>query len=333
MNAQNPLDTPGRGDVVRTVRTDAPAKINLMLNVKPGHDAAGYHEVQTVMAMLDLHDSVEVSLLAPGVSAAPAVQPAPAAPPAAPIVPIIELSCIPDPLGGADPQRNIAYRAVERLAAEFGICPAVRVSVRKEIPSQAGLGGGSSDAAAVIRCLTALWGIDPADPCVASVARSLGADVPFFLGGPLAFLSGRGDVPVAEFEPFEAPLVLVKPASGVSTPAAYRSFDALGTRALDARGLVDALVAGDFPCALGQMANNMEPASRAVNADLDDVFEFLESYRADLAAAPILCGSGACVAAFTRDSAVSKTIAHVADLRGWWSCVTRTIAKPANLRD
>lgn len=180
---------------------DAPAKVNLFLRVfdeRPDR----YHELETLFQAIDLADRVRVELEGDG----------------------IELHVGEADLGPA--QDNLAYRAAARLLAEAGIPGGARIVLAKRIPVGAGLGGGSSDAAAVLRCLAALAEIPHDDPRLRRIAAELGSDVPFFLGrSPLAAGRGRGEV----LEPYaplpEAHLVLVAPPVHVSTGWAYGALD------------------------------------------------------------------------------------------------------------
>jgi len=290
---------------VRTAAAKSRAKLNLLLSVVPGAQADGYHAVTTVMCPLELADDVRVRE-----GGAPGVR----------------LTCTPDPLpAGAPPERNIAHRAAVALAGEFGREPALDIEIRKVIPSQAGLGGGSSNAAAVIRCLARLWGIDPFDGRLLRVAASLGADVPFFLHDTVTLLEGRGDVPVEHFVPFSVPVCLVKPPAGVSTADAYRVFDELAPATVDAGPLVAALRGGDAPAALAASANNMEAAAFRLVPGLADVYAHLDEQPA-LVRPPILCGSGSCVAGFMSSDVDAEHAAFAARERGWWACATRTHA-------
>ena len=158
------------------VTIDAPVKVNLHLGIHPGRDARGYHRADSVMVALGVGDTVTVGTL-----------PAPALPTKAPALP--EPSAA-DASGvllamsedvGVPPQKNTAWQAAARLRQAFGISVPVRVEVRKAVPPQSGLGGSSSDAASVILALCRLFSLDEKDPRVVDVARSVGADVPFFL--------------------------------------------------------------------------------------------------------------------------------------------------------
>ena len=149
----------------RKLRVRAPAKVNLTLEVL-GERADGYHEIASVMATVDLRDDVRVG-------------PAKA----------LEVRIGPDV--GAPRGDDLASRAARVLAASIGREPHARVRIRKRIPVAAGLGGGSSDAGAVLRALAHLWGVD-AD--LAAIGATVGSDVPFFARAcAVALVGGRGE--------------------------------------------------------------------------------------------------------------------------------------------
>jgi 4-diphosphocytidyl-2-C-methyl-D-erythritol kinase len=177
------------------------AKINLMLRVL-GTRADGHHELRTVFQSIALHDSVTIR------SARGAFR----------------LECD-DPSCPAD-RTNLVWRAAERLWTASGRRGAPRdvaIHLAKRIPMQAGLGGGSSDAAATLVGLAKLWRVETAP--IGAVAASLGADVPYFLEGGTALGLDRGDMlcPLADVDPFWVALVL--PSFGVSTKDAYAWWD------------------------------------------------------------------------------------------------------------
>lgn len=282
----------------------AHAKVNLILAVTPGPQESGYHEVRTVMCALDVHDDVEVELLGAGAG--------------------LVLTCEPDPLPpGADPASNLAARAALGMSEAFDRPADVRIRIEKRIPSQAGLGGGSSDAAAVIRGLASLWGCE-GDPRLVEVARGLGADVAFFLHEVPSYLDGRGDVLRETFAPFRVPVVLVKPEQGVSTGACYRLLDELASPAAPLELALEALRTAAPDRVLPLCVNNMQPAARLLAPELDEVLAFLDAQEG-LCAPALLCGSGSCVCAFVRGEQDAERIAGIARERGWWSCATATL--------
>ena len=170
------------------VRLISPAKINLVLAVGASRED-GFHEVHTIMHSLALHDSLTMRRFEEdgeglgfeheGLS----------------IVLKCETSGDIDSLEVA-PEENIAYRAIKELAQELGRTEneTIHISLSKVIPAEAGLGGGSSNAAAALLGAATLWGIDLQDDRLYAVASRLGADVAFFLKGGCAYLSGRGEV-------------------------------------------------------------------------------------------------------------------------------------------
>ena len=282
---------------------ESPAKVNLVLSVSSTRDDAGYHLVNTVLCPLGLSDEVEVTLsLDEGV----------------------HVVCDPDPIGPdvADHVRaNLAYKAAVAFAKAFDVDPRCSIRIKKNIPSQAGLGGGSSNAAAVIRALAQLWGVQDAS-ALANVASSIGADVAFFLGEGPAVMSGRGDVLVRRLPAFSSKVVLVKPDAGVSTAQAYRTFDAMGCAECPMDALVSALETGDAQSVWLHTANNLTQPALAICPELNDVFAYLEPF--SQSGAPLLCGSGSCVALPVDGDDVARRVAHGANERGWWSAVTET---------
>lgn len=186
----------------RNVLVRAPAKVNLSLHVT-GRRADGYHDLDTRMFAVSLYDTLRVSVRPARVASVACTVSGPEKVP-----------------GGAS---NLAARAAAGVLERLGAAARVAVHVRKEIPSGAGLGGGSSDAAAVIRCLPPLLGRRLAAPDALDLARSLGADVPFFLSCRPARATGIGDI----LEPLlgvpRGALAIAVPDERVNTAWAYRN--------------------------------------------------------------------------------------------------------------
>ncbi len=183
----------------QSVTRAANAKINLSLDLT-GILPDGYHAICTVMQSVSLCDTVT---LAPGAAG-------------------IRLSCS-APEVPTD-KRNTAFAAAEAFYAAAGLAPCVDIHIEKRVPSQAGLGGGSADAAAVLHCLNERHGFPLGEDTLLRIALGVGADVPFcFLGGTRLCLN-KGEV-MAKLPPFAAHVVIAKPRAGVSTAAAFRKFD------------------------------------------------------------------------------------------------------------
>ncbi|MDX1582029.1 MAG: 4-(cytidine 5'-diphospho)-2-C-methyl-D-erythritol kinase [Thermoanaerobaculia bacterium] len=174
---------------------EAPAKINWLLRVLGRRDD-GFHEIETVFQTISLRDRI---LLEPSET--------------------FELSCD-DPLIPAD-DSNLVARAIESLDRTVRDLPPLRVRIEKAIPSGGGLGGGSSDAAAVLRELRERYAPGLPDSQLRSIALELGSDVPFFLEGGTAYAKGRGEEIESLPDLSGIRLLLVIPAERVSTAEAY----------------------------------------------------------------------------------------------------------------
>jgi len=181
------------------VKQFAPAKINLYLHIL-GKRAEGFHELETLMAPITLGDTLEIELGGEGIA----------------------FSCSDPAL--SDAAENLATKAARLFLEEFKLAAGVKIHLEKKVPAGAGLGGGSSDAAAVLLALRALAKIDCDDAKLAELAARLGSDVPFFIHGRPAVCRGRGEIiePVALAEKLEG--LLVHPGFGVSTPWAYKTY-------------------------------------------------------------------------------------------------------------
>ena len=179
----------------------APAKINLNLRVVGRNDATGYHDIETWMVPVTLADELRVGLTdAPG----------------------IVLTCSdPDLDNGSG---NLAWRAAEIFLRETDNSGGARIELHKRIPHGAGLGGGSSDAAAVLKALNELSGCPLDASALENLGAELGSDVPFFIRGQAAMASGRGEI--LEARPLPAPfdLLLLKPPFPVPTAWAYSAY-------------------------------------------------------------------------------------------------------------
>lgn len=274
----------------------APAKVNLYLGVHTQRDDRGYHRVDSVMAATSLADVVTLA-------------------------PAERLTVRTVPEADFPMEHNTAYRAACALGEAFGRDPSFEIVIEKHIPLRAGLGGPSSDAAATLMGLCHAWGINPRDERVDAIARSIGADVPFFLYGALAYCDGAGDRLREAFEPLAgAPIVLVKPVcAGVTAREAYEVFDQDPPAAAPLEPLLEALRAHDAAEVPAHIANNLAPAACTIAPEIAGVVSWLRGQDGVLAAQ--VTGSGACSFALCESREAAERIARDADTkRGWWSC-------------
>ncbi len=284
----------------------APAKVNLVLDVGPP-EPDGYHPVRTILQAVCLHDRLAL----------------------APCRDLL-LECDLDAAGSGP--ANLAWRAAEALRRAAGLRVGVRIRLTKRIPLQAGLGGGSSDAAAVLRGCNALWNLDWPAARLAEVGRELGSDVPFFLWGGTAMGEGRGDRvrPLPPLPPL--PILVCHPGAGIATSGAYRALDGVRGGAppapLDVGAVREAcaLAAAGAPGAAARLgrvlANAFEAAVLPARPDVAALRLRLLS-RGALGA--LLCGSGAAVFALAPSGAWARAEAAGLRASGLWAQATRML--------
>lgn len=238
------------------------AKVNLTLAVGEKH-LDGYHEVVSVMQRVSLHDTLTAEQTREGIT----------------------LTCSDPALPSGE--ENLAHRAASLFFRETGIAGGAALTLEKRIPSQAGLGGGSSDAASALLALRKLYAPALSDTELETMAAALGSDVPFFIRGGTQLATGRGEV-LSPLPPLtDGWFVIVKPTESFSTPAMYRRLDNLPPACTPPlpplQGGLPALAAGLF--------NRFEAAIPAGSA-VWDIKARLAAYGA---LASLLSGSGSAV--------------------------------------
>lgn len=279
----------------------APAKLNLHLGIYQELDERGYHRADSVMVALDLCDEVSVEELAAGSG--------------------IELRC--DRELGIPAHKNTTYRAATSLADALGRAADLRITLRKHVPDQSGMGGSSSDAAAVLLALCELWGLSPSDSRVVAAAWATGADVPFFLDPVPTLLRGAGDVVDRKFPHMAQPVcvVLVRPVGpGVSTPVAYRAFDERPSPPADPEPLCAALRSGMVTAEelSGLLANNLDPVACRLLPACKDVRAWLLAQ--DEVLGGQVTGSGSCVfGVCASDEAAARVAERAQDRFACWA--------------
>ncbi|MCL6525374.1 MAG: 4-(cytidine 5'-diphospho)-2-C-methyl-D-erythritol kinase [Thermaceae bacterium] len=270
----------------------APAKVNLGLSVL-GRLPNGYHELHTVFAALEVGDRLWLEPTPQG----------------------IELEVTHAPL---DPgPANLAYRAAEAYLEAAGRPGGVRIRLEKHLPLAAGLGGGSSDAAAVLRALAELY---PAPLDLPGLALRLGADVPFFLNPGLAEGCGVGER-LRPLEPLRLHLVLINPGIAISAAQAYAHLQPREWQpALDVPAILEALRAGAPPPYWNTLEGpvfRLEPGLAQLKSELHKAGLF----------GVLMSGSGSTLFGLARDAAEAAAIAKGLRKRhpGFWVQATRTV--------
>lgn len=261
----------------------SPAKINWFLDVGEVR-ADGYHEIASVMQMISLGDEVECELREDG-----------------------EITLEEEGEAcGCEAGKNLAVRAAAAMRAQARVARGMRIRLRKRIPVAAGLGGGSSNAAAVIRAAQALWGLKVADGEVREIARKLGADVPFFLGEPAAICTGVGE----EVRPFAARkywLVLWNPGCALATREVYKQFDVRPRPHRRLEEFVTGYATGNVEFLAQAVWNNLGLAAEECLPRLREMQE--QVVRAGACAAWV-SGSGPTVVALCRDEQHASAVAE-----------------------
>jgi 4-diphosphocytidyl-2-C-methyl-D-erythritol kinase len=296
---------PARGVGLMRLRTIAggvevlaPAKLNLFLEVR-GRRSDGYHEIETVMAAISLHDTLTFLDEPSGE---------------------IRLRCSdPDLPVGAD---NLVIKAADRLREATGCRRGARIDLVKAIPAQAGLGGGSSDAAATLAALDRLWELQMPPERLDALAAEAGSDVPFFNHAPAAICRGRGErvEPVPLTTTYHC--VLICPPVGVSTADIYRRV-VPPDRPREAGPVLDALRRGG-PGELGRsLFNRLQPVAEAMRPELMRVRDALAEL-GPLLDGSAMSGSGSAYFGLCRNSAAADSAAEILQSLGlgWVRVVT-----------
>ena len=284
----------------------SPAKVNLVLAVGEKQES-GFHEVQTIMHSLALHDTLSMRRF-DDEGSGDGLQ----------VMLKCESSFTIDPLL-IKAEENIAYKAVVELAKALGRTQdeTIEMILNKVIPAEAGLGGGSSNAAAALVGAATLWGVGMEDERVQEVSSRLGADVSFFLKGGCARLSGKGDVFEAQLEPRSGFVLLVRPDAGVSTGKAYAAFDE--DPVLPSSEYLSSIATLDAAADVS-LYNNLEKAACSVTPVVAQVLEWGRAAAGEENV--VLCGSGSAVCCIFDSYQAACEASVEARKHEWWTRVT-----------
>lgn len=247
-----------------TLTLKAPAKINLSLDIT-GKLPNGYHTMRSVFQTVGIYDTLTFEKTAPD-------QP-------------MTLRCN-DPAVPCD-ARNLVWKAAVKLLGEDPC--GVHIHLEKQIPSQAGMGGGSSDCAAALRGIRQMFGLSVSDQQLHETAASLGADCAFFLCGGTCYAEGIGErlTPLTPLPHY--PLLIAKGSAGISTPEAYRRLDTLPQKPpMDTDNVLAHLQSG-ADVLFSVCGNHFDAVT-----DLPEVAQIRSIMRAH-GLNPVLSGSGAAV--------------------------------------
>lgn len=271
------------------IKLKAFAKINLGLDVI-GKNDDGYHDVRMVMQTLDLYDDV-VLQLSSGTGEI-----------------TMEVSSDEDRIdisGIPCDDRNLCIKAAKRSFEEWKVAGCnLHIKLVKRIPSEAGMAGGSTDAAAVLVGLNELLGLNKSREDLAVTGLSLGADIPYCIYGGTRLAEGIGEVFTEIIPPIaEIPVVIIKPPFGVSTGVIYNAIDtARDVLHPDIDSIVEDISRGNYKALGGHIGNSMESIVSDMHPEISDIRQLL----LDLGAyAACMSGSGTTVYGLFEDSRVA----------------------------
>lgn len=235
------------------------AKINLALGV--GQEKDGYHEVENMMVPISLYDELFFEKNSKDM-----------------------IDC------SEDIEDNICFKAITLFKEHFNIKECVSIVLKKNIPLAAGLAGGSSDAAATLKGLNRLFGVNASLKELDGLARMLGSDVPFFIYHQPALCTGRGEVVTPLLIDFkDVPLLLIKPKYGLSTKEIYSHYEYVeNSYDKTLKEIYKAMEEKELDVLDKLIFNDLEKVAFNLNSDLDDLFKRIAS----LSYIPHLSGSG-----------------------------------------
>ncbi|MEK7306472.1 MAG: 4-(cytidine 5'-diphospho)-2-C-methyl-D-erythritol kinase [Nitrospirota bacterium] len=291
------------------LRVKSPAKVNIFLRVLDKRED-GYHNIQSIMQMVDLCDILTFEKSRSGIALASNSKDIPL------------------------DSDNIVFRAAELIKNMGMISEGISIYIEKNIPVSAGLGGGSSNAAATLMTLNRLWGLGYGMNELSLIGGSLGSDVPFFLGGAASFVEGRGEIVYPLRTGRNRWLVLVNPGFKVSTSWSYNRIDEVrGTRKTKTNWLTKTGKDNklqkfngfklDLIEVSSLMRNDLEEITARQNRVIEEIREELKSLDAKGA---VMSGSGATVFGIFANKEEARTAANkLISKRPWKVWVVKTL--------
>ena len=259
------------------------SKINLCLNVVNKRED-GYHELDMVALPLELHDTILFT----------------------------ELKTAPDHYVTIDDfslglfKYNIATKTIEAMENKYKFQNKFRVSIHKVIPMQAGLGGGSSDAATVIHALNSYLKLNMTDEDKLKIATKIGADVPFFIFNKPARCKGIGEKVTFINVKNDYYALIVKPEQGCSTQTVFEISDSMNLKVCDVDKVISALETGDDDLLANSISNSLEEAAISLVPEIQVIKQKLKIAGLNIVQ---MTGSGSAVFALSTDKKLIKSVA------------------------
>lgn len=283
---------------MKSIEINAKAKINLSLDVTDKRPD-GYHNVKMIMQTIDLHDKVVIEEIPSGMEIACNS-------------PYVPSNC-----------ENIAYKAAALIADKYTVKSGIRITIDKRIPVAAGLAGGSSNAAAVLRGMNTLFslGIDQTE--LMELGKQIGADVPYCIKGGTSLAEGIGEI-LTELPCLSGvDIVLVKPRVGVSTPWVYRNLD---LSKVSSRPDTDLLIKAVAEKDVESIAGNMKNVLETVTIPRYKIIDIIKMRLLELGAlGSMMSGSGPSVFGIFGDRRTAERAYRSINKSRWECFLTKTV--------
>ncbi len=274
------------------------AKVNLSLDVVAKRED-GYHLLKMIMQTIDLYDLIDIKKACKG----------------------INISCNKQYV--PTDEKNLAYKAANLFMKTYDICEGIDIYIKKYIPVAAGLAGGSTDAAAVLKAMRSIYKPDVNDEEIMDLGLKIGADVPYCIIGGTALCEGIGEE-ITKLNEFKNHiLVIVKPPFGVSTKEVYKSLDVNKVkRHPDTNLLISAIEEND----INTLARNMKNVLENVTLNKHAILKTIKKEMIDMGAqGALMSGSGPTVFAFFDDMLKAQICYDAMKKRYRETFITRTI--------
>lgn len=257
------------------MKIKAYAKINISLDIVGKRESDGYHLLKMIMQNIDLYDEISIEKQKEGIT----------------------ISCNKNYV--PTDSRNLVYKAASLFKETYNIDDGVHIDIVKNIPVSAGLAGGSTDAAAVLKLMNKIFEVNASDEELMNIGLKLGADIPYCINGGTALCEGIGEK-ITTLQPFKDKiLVLVKPSFGVSTKEVYKSFNLDRVRVHPKTdSLIEAMENDDLYYVANNMKNLLENVTLRKHNILIKIKEEMNRYGA---VGSMMSGSGPSVFAFFDD--------------------------------
>lgn len=251
------------------------AKINLALDVI-ARLSDNYHALNMIMLLITLHDDITINLNNSGE---------------------INIECSNEEVGKTED--NLIYKCLNLLKHEYSISEGFDIKLIKRIPIQAGLGGGSSNAASALIAANELLKLNLPVSSLARLGFKVGADIPFFIFDQHSNVKNKGEIvlPLKQIN-IDPYILLVKPYKGVSTKEAYTNLDINNLVHIDVNRLIDALNQGDYHYIAKSLFNSLESSSFKIEPSLKKIKQEIIDHNFDCA---LMSGSGSCIFGFTNN--------------------------------